>query len=141
MHAYESSVNVFGYLRQCMYVCCTLCVCVCDLMSACVQRVNECVCPCLHVPVCLLMLVCVNVCSCSSAGRTVVPGGPGVDQVRVKQEPGTKEDYGCTASNSSSSNSSVRSARWDVVGIQTTFKRHRRWDRSLYLVCVWGVDA
>uniref|UniRef100_A0A8C5B5Y6 Tripartite motif containing 33 n=1 Tax=Gadus morhua TaxID=8049 RepID=A0A8C5B5Y6_GADMO len=54
--------------------------------------------------------------SCSSAGRTVVPGGPGVDQVRVKQEPGTKEDYGCTASNSSSSNSSVKTERGNDSG-------------------------
>ena len=103
-------------VSACMCVVLCVCVCVCDLMSACVQRVNECVCPCLHVPVCLLMLVCVNVCSCSSAGRTVVPGGPGVDQVRVKQEPGTKEDYGCTASNSSSSNSSVKTERGNDSG-------------------------
>ncbi|KAK0134229.1 E3 ubiquitin-protein ligase TRIM33 [Merluccius polli] len=54
--------------------------------------------------------------SCSSAGRAGAPGGIPADQVRVKQEPGTKEDHGCAASNSSSSSSSVKTERGNDSG-------------------------
>ncbi|KAJ3586211.1 hypothetical protein NHX12_012611 [Muraenolepis orangiensis] len=51
--------------------------------------------------------------SCSSAGRVGAPGATtAADQVRVKQEPGTKEDYGCAASNSSS----VKTERGNDLG-------------------------
>ncbi|XP_044066947.1 E3 ubiquitin-protein ligase TRIM33 isoform X2 [Siniperca chuatsi] len=36
--------------------------------------------------------------SCSSAGRAVPGGGAAVEQVRVKQEPGTDDSYSCPAS-------------------------------------------
>ena len=46
----------------------------------------------------------------------MAPGGVAADQVRVKQEPGTKEDYGCAASNSNSSSSSVKTERGNDSG-------------------------
>lgn len=44
-------------------------------------------------------MVCFCVClSCSSAGRAGPGGGSAVEQVRVKQEPGTEDSYSCPAS-------------------------------------------
>lgn len=44
-------------------------------------------------------MVCFCVClSCSSAGRTGPGGGAPVEQVKVKQEPGTEDSYSCPAS-------------------------------------------
>lgn len=41
------------------------------------------------------VIVCL---SCSSAGRAGTGGGAIVEQVRVKQEPGTEDSYSCPAS-------------------------------------------
>lgn len=49
----------------------------------------------------IFSMVCCSVCvslSCSSAGRANAGGGAAVEQVRVKQEPGTEDSYSCPAS-------------------------------------------
>lgn len=44
-----------------------------------------------------MICFCVRL-SCSSAGRAGPGGGAAVEQVKVKQEPGTDDSYNCPAS-------------------------------------------
>lgn len=58
----------------------------------------------------IVLSLCLHIISCSSAGRVNASSSAAVEQVKVKQEPGTEDNYSCPTSLKTERSADSRSA-------------------------------